>query len=337
MPDHVRNGASKINSADSTDVDARYHLSGRSLNEENDPLAYYLKQIKKISLLSPESEKLCYIEMEYFRDRLNRLLSLSSAGEIDRVVYEQEKKVYEKRLLDVKNRLITSNLRLVVSIAKKYQHRGLGLIDLIDEGNIGLIEAIDRFDYKKGYKFSTYSTWWIRQSIIKAIADTGRLIRLPVRMLNTIKKCYYLSKQLTQALGREPTCIELAMQLGVTEEKIVQLLRIAQEPRMLDSPVNADGTSNLSDFIEDGASGVHEDAVFFAALQELIREVLAKLSRREKRVIELRFGLEEEGPYTLEEIGRILGITRERVRQLQNVAIKKLRAFKLTDDLREFA
>jgi len=337
MPDHACNGDSKKKIADSTNTSAYYHFSGRHQGEENDPLAYYLKQINKIPLLSPESEKLCYIEMECFKDRLFRLQSLCDAGKIDGKLYEREKKVYEKRLLDVKNRLITSNLRLVVSIAKKYQHRGLSLIDLIDEGNIGLIEAIDRFDYTKGYKFSTYSTWWIRQSIIKAIADTGRLIRIPVRMLNTIRKCFYLSKQLTQALGREPTCLELAMQLGVTEEKILQLLRIAQEPSMLESPVNADGTSNLGDFIEDGTSGVHEEAIFFAALQELVREVLAKLSRREKRVIELRFGLEEEGPYTLEEIGGILGITRERVRQIQNVAIKKLRAFKLTDDLREFA
>ncbi|MBN2324290.1 MAG: sigma-70 family RNA polymerase sigma factor [Spirochaetes bacterium] len=337
MPDHARNAHSKKKVTRPNDRGAYYSLSGRYRGEENDPLAYYLKQINKIPLLNPESEKLCYVEMEYFKDRLKRLLSLRDAGEIDRDIYERENKVYEKRLLDVKNKLITSNLRLVVNIAKKYQHRGLSLIDLIDEGNIGLIEAIDRFDYKKGYKFSTYSTWWIRQSIIKAIADTGRLIRIPVRMLNTIRKCYCLSKQLTQALGREPTCLELALQLGVTEEKIVQLLRMAQEPSMLDSPVNNDGTSNLSDFIEDGASGVHEEAVFFAALQELIREVLDKLSRREKRVIELRFGLEEEGPYTLEEIGKVLGITRERVRQIQNAAIKKLRAFKLMDDLREFA
>jgi RNA polymerase primary sigma factor len=337
MADHVPNAASKKKVDESNKTNVYYHVSGRFQNEENDPLAYYLKQINTIPLLNPESEKLCYIEMEYFKDRLKRLLSLRDAREIDREVYEREKKVYEKRLLDVKNRLITSNLRLVVNVAKKYQHRGLSLIDLIDEGNIGLIEAIDRFDYTKGYKFSTYSTWWIRQSIIKAIADTGRLIRIPVRMLNTIRKCFYLSKQLTQALGREPTCLELATQLGVSEEKIVQLLRIAREPSMLDSPVNTDGTSNLSDFIEDGASGVHEEAVFFAALQELIREVLDKLSRREKRVIELRFGLEEEGPYTLEEIGKTLGITRERVRQIQNAAIKKLRAFKLMDDLREFA
>ena len=304
---------------------------------ENDPLTYYLKQINKIPLLSQQEEKNCYIEIRYFKDRLGKLARLHKERKLDTRVYQNEKRVYEKRLLNVKNRIITANLRLVVSIAKKYQHRGLSLIDLIDEGNIGLIEAIERFDHAKGYKFSTYSTWWIRQSIIKAIADKGRLIRLPVRMLNTIKKCFYLSRQLTQLHGREPSAHELARHLGFSEEKMLQLLRVAQEPRLLENPVNADGTLQLGDFIESRESRVHEEAVFFTALQELIREVLDKLSMREKRIIELRFGLEGEGPFTLEEIGKILGITRERVRQIQNMALKKLKAFKLSDDLREFA
>jgi RNA polymerase primary sigma factor len=302
----------------------------------DDPLAYYLKQINKVPLLNPREEKTCYIEIRYFKDRMRKLGELYHRGEINEEVCKRESKVYEKRLLEVKNRIITANLRLVVSIAKKYQHRGLNLIDLIDEGNIGLIEAIDRFDYTKGFRFSTYSTWWIRQSIIKAIADKGRLIRLPVRMLNTIKKCYYLSKQLTQKLGREPTPGELATHLGISEEKIVKILHIAQEPSLLETPTNIDGSSQLGDFIEAKESRVHEDAVFFAALQQLIRQVLDKLSTREKRIIELRFGLDGEGPYTLEEIGKILGITRERVRQIQNSALKKLKAFKLSDDLKEF-
>jgi RNA polymerase primary sigma factor len=304
--------------------------------DDNDPLAFYLKQINKIPLLSPQEEKTCYIEIQYFKDRLKKLKEMFTRGEINKEVYEGENRVYEKRLLEGKNRIITANLRLVVSIAKKYQHRGLGLIDLIDEGNIGLIEAIDRFDYTKGFRFSTYSTWWIRQSIIKAIADKGRLIRLPVRMLNTIKKCYYLSKQLTQKYGREPTPVELAKHLGISEEKTVKVLHFAQEPSLLESPVNIDGSSQLGDFIEAKESRVHEDTVFFAALQQLIRQVLDKLSTREKRIIELRFGLDGEGPFTLEEIGKILGITRERVRQIQNVALKKLKAFKLSDDLKEF-
>jgi RNA polymerase primary sigma factor len=305
-------------------------------DDEDDPLAYYLKQINKIPLLSPEEEIKCYIEIRSFKDTLHQLARKHKLEELDKKTYEQEKSVYEGRLVEVKNKLVTANLRLVVSIAKKYQHRGLSLIDLIDEGNIGLIEAIDRFDYTKGFKFSTYSTWWIRQSIIKAIADKGRLIRLPVHMLNTIRKCYFITKQLTQKLGREPTPAEISEHLGIPKEKVVKILHIAQEPGSLEAPVNIDGSSELGDLIEDAESGVYEDTIFFMALQELLKQVLNKLSTREKRIIELRFGLDGEGPYTLEETGNILGITRERVRQIQNSALKKLKSFKLSKDLREF-
>jgi len=304
--------------------------------DEDDPLAYYLKQINKIPLLNPEEEKKCYIEIRYFKETLQSLSEKLKSGEIDKKAYEREKTVYEKKLVDVKNILVTANLRLVVSIAKKYQHRGLSLIDLIDEGNIGLIEAIDRFDYTRGFKFSTYSTWWIRQSIIKAIADKGRVIRLPIHMLNTIRKCYFITKQLTQQLGREPTPEEISEHLGVSKEKVVKILHIAQEPGSLEAPVNIDGSSELGDLIEDTEGEVHEDAIFFMALQELLKQVLNKLSMREKRIIELRFGLDGEGPYTLEETGNILGITRERVRQIQNGALKKLKSFKLSKDLKEF-
>ncbi len=304
--------------------------------DEDDPLAYYLKQINKIPLLGPEEEKKCYIEIRYFKDTLKTLSDRLRTGEIEEKTYRKEKIIYEKKLIDVKNVLVTANLRLVVSIAKKYQHRGLTLIDLIDEGNIGLIEAIDRFDYTRGFKFSTYSTWWIRQSIIKAIADKGRLIRLPIHMLNTIRKCYFITKQLTQKLGREPTTDEISEHLGIAKEKVVKILHIAQVPGSLEAPVNNDGTSELGDLIEYAQSGIHEDTVFFMALQELLKQVLNKLSTREKRIIELRFGLDGEGPYTLEETGNILGITRERVRQIQNSALKKLKNFKLSKDLKEF-
>ncbi len=304
--------------------------------EDDNPLTYYLKQISTIPLLSPEEEKNCYIEIRYFKDKLKKLTEKYMISEINHAIFEREKRIYEKRLIDVKNRIITANLRLVVSVAKKYQHRGLSLIDLIDEGNIGLIEAIDRFDYTKGFKFSTYSTWWIRQSIIKAIADKGRLIRLPIRMLNTIKKCFYFSKQLTQKFGREPTPEELSKHLGMSKEKTVKILHIAQEPSPLESPVDMDSSSELGDFIEGKESKLHEDTIFLAALQGLIRQVLGKLSTREKMIIELRFGLDVEAPYTLEEIGKILGITRERVRQIQNAALEKLKSFRLSKDLKEF-
>lgn len=305
-------------------------------DHEDDPLACYLKQIKKIPLLSPEEEKNSYIKIRYYGDKLNDLAEKLKAGDGNKAEYERERKEYEQKSTDVKNRIITANLRLVVSIAKKYQHRGLSLIDLIDEGNIGLIEAIDRFDYTKGYKFSTYSTWWIRQSIIKAIADKGRLIRVPIHMLNTIKKCYYISKQLTQRFGREPTALEISEQLGIPEEKVLKVFNIYQEPSSLEVPLNAESASELGDLIVDSESTFHEYAVFFMALQKLIRQVLDKLSMREKKIIELRFGLDGEGPYTLEETGKILGITRERVRQIQNNALKKLKNFKLSGDLREF-
>lgn len=311
-------------------------LCGSFSNGEIDPLAYYLRRINKIPLLTPEEEKKRYMEIDYYKDRLKRISENLKIGEMDEKTFREEKNGYEKRLIEAKNKLITSNLRLVVSIAKKYQHRGLGLIDLIDEGNIGLIEAIDRFDYSKGFKFSTYSTWWIRQSIIKAISDKGRMIRLPIHMLNTIKKCYNISKQLTQKLGRDPTPAEISRPLGVSEERVVEILHLAQETGSLDAPLNSESGFELGDLIEDTESRVHEDAVFFIALQQLIGYVLNKLSKREKKIIELRFGLDGEGPYTLERTGKILGITRERVRQIQNSALKKLKSFRLSRDLREF-
>jgi RNA polymerase primary sigma factor len=315
--------------------DSSEHAHG-TFDEGDDPLAYYLKQINKIPLLGPEEEKNCYIEIRSFKDALKKLKDKYKTGKMHKRTYDQENALYEHKLVGVKNKLVNANLRLVVSIAKKYQHRGLSLIDLIDEGNIGLIEAIERFDYTKGFKFSTYSTWWIRQSIIKSIADKGRLIRLPIHMLNTIKKCYFITKQLTQKYGREPTPAEISEHLGIPKEKVLKILHIAQEPSSLEAPVNLNGSSELGDLIEDTGSDRYEDAIFFMALQELLKEILDKLSLREKRIIELRFGLDGEGPYTLEETGKILGITRERVRQIQNSALKKLKSFKLSKDLREF-
>jgi len=314
-----------------------YDLSHSEYPEEgDDPLAYYLKHISKIPMMKPDEEKNCYIKIKYLKNKLKEIEELYRQKKLDKKEYLFQKKQYEDKLINIKNRVVNANLRLVVSIAKKYQHRGLSLIDLIDEGNIGLIEAVDRFDYTKGFKFSTYSTWWIRQSIIKAISDKGRLIRLPVHMLNTIKKCYFVSKQLTQKYGREPTPNELAGYLGLPKDKIISILNIDQEPGSIESPVNLDGSSELGDLIEDEKGLEYEEKIFFAALQKMIKQILNKLSLREKRIIELRFGLDGEGPYTLEETGKILGITRERVRQIQKSTLQKLKNFQLTNELKEF-
>ncbi|MGQ9615818.1 MAG: sigma-70 family RNA polymerase sigma factor [Spirochaetota bacterium] len=305
-------------------------------DDDDDPLATYLARINRIPLLGQEEEKRCYIEMGYYKDKLRNLNTELSVGEISKREYQKEYIEYEKKLVDIKNKIITANLRLVVSIAKKYQHRGLSLIDLIDEGNIGLIEAVDRFDFTRGFRFSTYSTWWIRQSIIKAIADKGRLVRLPVHMLNTIRRCYNITRQLTQKLGREPTISEVSQRLGISKGRVMKILQVAQEPSSLEISLNEDDSSELIDMVVDTDSMEHEEEMFFTTLQGLLRQVLNKLSKREKKIIELRFGLDGEGPYTLDETGNILGITRERVRQIQNSALRKLKNFKLAQELRDF-
>ena len=301
-----------------------------------DPLTLYLKQISKYPLLNAKQE--CDIARDIFNLKNDKkaLQEQYDKEEMDKESYTNKKEVLEQRLKDRKNVLINSNLRLVVSIAKKYQNRGLSLLDLIDEGNIGLIEAIERFDYRRGYKFSTYGTWWIRQAIIKSLADKGRMIRIPIHMLNTIKKCYFVAKILNQKLGRMPKASEIAEQMDIPVDKMLKIIEIAQITDSLETPVNTDQTIEIKDFIEDSESISPFEQVFQVTLQESINRILKHLTIREQKILELRYGLNGEGPYTLEQTGKILGITRERVRQIQDKAIKKLKFLKDAKELEEY-
>jgi len=299
--------------------------------KETDPLAMYLKQISRFPLLTVQDEQSLGEKIVTTRAQLGEMEAAEETGPISKE--SQNKRIaLEKLLMRHKNSMINANLRLVVSIAKNYQHRGLTLLDLIDEGNIGLIEAVERFDYTRGCRFSTYGTWWIRQAIIKSLADKGRVIRIPIHMLNTIKKCYFVAKQLTQDLGRDPSAEELAEYLGFTVSKVKEILKLSQETTSLDTTVDDDNVTRLSDLIRDDSLEEPFEVVFSMTLQETLADVLTQLSEREMKIIQLRFGLTGEGPLTLEETGKLLGITRERVRQIQEKAIIKLRALKqLTD------
>ena len=304
-------------------------------NQETDSLALYLHQIANYTLLSKEEELTLGRQISEVRTELEKLEIDYSSGQTDLESYVCLKKIGENKLESLKNKMITSNLRLVVSIAKKYQHRGLSLLDLIDEGNIGLIEAVNRFDYTRGCKFSTYGTWWIQQAIIKALADKGRTIRIPIHVLNSIRKCFSVSKHLTQELGRDPRAAEVAEYMDLPEEKIKHLMEYNNETASLDSTVDDDNGTSLSDLICSQDYIEPFESVFRGSLKDILTNTLAQLSFRERRIIELRFGIAGEAPLTLEEIGSILKITRERVRQIQNKAIEKLREFASIQDLRE--
>lgn len=307
-------------------------LAGPQMLEDNpsqpagydtDLLALYLKQIAHYPLLTVDQE----------REIGQRIQNLRQAYNQSRKEYEDSQtresqdavNTLEFALREEKNKMINANLRLVVSIAKKFQHRGLSLLDLIDEGNIGLIEAVERFDYTKGCRFSTYGTWWIRQAIIKSLADKGRVIRIPIHMLNTIKKCYFVAKHLTQELGRDPDVHELSSYLDMPPDKIKDIMKLSQETASLDTTVDDENMTCLADLIMDSNTEEPFEMVFQLTLQDTLDEVLRQLSDREMKIIQLRFGLAGEGPFTLEETGKYLGITRERVRQIQEKAMKKLR------------
>jgi len=304
-------------------------------NFEPDSLAIYLKNISQYKLLNISDEIELSERMDYIKNQLKQLDDLLDKEELTFKDHYDRKKIYEYELDAIKEKMIQANLRLVVSIAKKYQHRGLSLLDLINEGNIGLIEAVDRFDYTKGCRFSTYGTWWIRQAVIKSIADKGRVIRIPIHMLNTIKKCYFVTKHLTQEFQRDPTPEEISDYLNISPDKVKEILSLSQETASLDSTVDDDNATKLSDLIKDTTTLEPFDAVFKSSLKDRITQVLEELSDREKKIIQLRFGLNGEEALTLEETGHIMGITRERVRQIQEKAKSKLRHIKIIKDFEE--
>ena len=270
-----------------------------------DPVRMYLKEIGKVPLLSADEE----IELA---------------------------KRMEEGDEDAKKRLAEANLRLVVSIAKRYVGRGMLFLDLIQEGNLGLIKAVEKFDYRKGYKFSTYATWWIRQAITRAIADQARTIRIPVHMVETINKLIRVSRQLLQELGREPTPEEIAAEMKLPVERVREILKISQEPVSLETPIGEEEDSHLGDFIQDDEASQPSEEASYTLLREQLEEVLSTLTPREEQVLRMRFGLVDGKPHTLEEVGKEFDVTRERIRQIESKALRKLRHPSRSKKLRDF-
>ncbi|GAA0380990.1 MULTISPECIES: RNA polymerase sigma factor [Micromonospora] len=306
------------------------------LTASADSVRAYLKQIGKVPLLNAEQE----VELA------KRIEAGLYAAERLRAAEEGEEKLVRDMQRDLlwisrdgeraKNHLLEANLRLVVSLAKRYTGRGMAFLDLIQEGNLGLIRAVEKFDYTKGYKFSTYATWWIRQAITRAMADQARTIRIPVHMVEVINKLGRIQRELLQDLGREPTPEELAKEMDITPEKVLEIQQYAREPISLDQTIGDEGDSQLGDFIEDSEAVVAVDAVSFSLLQDQLQQVLQTLSEREAGVVRLRFGLTDGQPRTLDEIGQVYGVTRERIRQIESKTMSKLRHPSRSQVLRDY-
>ena len=308
-----------------------------------DPVRMYLKEIGKVPLLSADEEIELAQNMEdgaVAIEKINVLKGrLDGASEEEKAEIKQEIKTLQRDVdkgADAKKRLAEANLRLVVSIAKRYVGRGMLFLDLIQEGNLGLIKAVEKFDYKKGYKFSTYATWWIRQAITRAIADQARTIRIPVHMVETINKLIRVSRQLLQELGREPSPEEIAKEMSMPVDRVREILKISQEPVSLETPIGEEEDSHLGDFIKDDNVPVPADAAAFTLLKEQLEEVLGTLTEREQKVLTLRFGLEDGRARTLEEVGKEFNVTRERIRQIEAKALRKLGAPSRKRMLRDF-
>jgi RNA polymerase primary sigma factor len=277
----------------------------------DDPVRMYLKEIGRVPLLTMEDEKTLAMAIEAAEEEARKNGAADS-----HVIIEGE---------EAKRQLTEANLRLVVSIAKKYVGRGMLFLDLIQEGNLGLIRAVEKFDYRKGYKFSTYATWWIRQAITRALADQARTIRIPVHMVETINRLIKISRQLLQELGRDPSVEEIAAEMGLTPEKVREVIKISQEPISLETPIGEEEDSHLGDFIEDQEAIAPAEAASVMLLKEKMHDVLKNLTERERKVLVLRFGLEDGHQRTLEEVGQEFGVTRERIRQIEAKALRKLR------------
>ncbi|WP_280527315.1 RNA polymerase sigma factor [Gordonia rubripertincta] len=306
------------------------------LTASADSVRAYLKQIGKVALLNAEEEVELAKRIEAGLFATERLRRMMDSGEKISTAQKRDLNWISRDGNRAKNHLLEANLRLVVSLAKRYTGRGMAFLDLIQEGNLGLIRAVEKFDYTKGYKFSTYATWWIRQAITRAMADQARTIRIPVHMVEVINKLGRIQRELLQDLGREPTPEELAKEMDITPEKVLEIQQYAREPISLDQTIGDEGDSQLGDFIEDSEAVVAVDAVSFTLLQDQLQSVLETLSEREAGVVRLRFGLTDGQPRTLDEIGQVYGVTRERIRQIESKTMSKLRHPSRSQVLRDY-